>query len=149
MKRTAFIIAVVLIAIVSMLAYAQQEKKMEAKVDPAKEVANAVERGKALFNDPELGTSGMTCSSCHTAGGTKPGKMGEMTIKPFDSLNEKYPAYFMMAKRVMTLSQVINWCIMNPLKGKPLSWDDQRLADLTAYCASVEPVVEPVPEKKE
>jgi hypothetical protein len=33
---------------------------------------------------------------------------------------------------------------VNPLKGKPLAWDDQRLTDLTAYCASVKKV-----EKKE
>jgi cytochrome c len=43
----------------------------------------------------------------------------------------------MMAKRVMTLEQVVQFCITNPLKGKPLVWDDQKLTDLTAYCASV------------
>jgi len=143
-KTIVFVIALAMVA--SMLAFAQkEEKKAEAKVDPAKELASAIERGKALFNDPKLGTSGMTCSSCHMAGGTKPGKMGQMTIDPFDALGAKYPAYFMMAKRVMTLSQVINWCIMNPLKGKPLAWDDQRLADLAAYCASVKQA----PEKQE
>jgi hypothetical protein len=45
-----------------------------------------------------------------------------------------------MAKKVMTLDQVNNWCIMNPLKGKPLAWDDQKLTDLTAYVASVKKV---------
>jgi len=48
----------------------------------------------------------------------------------------------MMAKRVMTLDQVVNWCIVTPMKGKALKWDDQKLTDLTAYVASVKVVKE-------
>ncbi len=82
----------------------------------------------------------MTCNSCHMDGGTKEGKMGDMVIPAWDNLAAKYPKYFMMAKRVMTLDQVVQFCVVNPLKGKALAWDDQKLTDLTAYVASVKKI---------
>lgn len=133
------IIALILIALFLgfvMLAYAQKKEEMKM-ADPAKELAKSIENGKKLFNDKSLGAGKMTCNSCHMEGGTKDGKMGDMVIPAFDDLASKYPKYFMMAKRVMTLDQVNNWCIVNPMKGKALKWDDQKLTDLTAYVASV------------
>jgi thiosulfate dehydrogenase len=106
-------------------------------MDPAKALAQSIDNGKKLFSDPSLGTNGMSCSSCHMEGGTKAMKMGDMDIRAFDNLSSKYPGMFMMAKKVLTLTQVVNMCIMNPMKGKPLAWDDPKLTDLTAYCASV------------
>jgi cytochrome c len=52
----------------------------------------------------------------------------------------------MMASRVVTLDQMINWCIITPMKGTALAWDDQGLADLVAYVASVKAPVK-APEK--
>lgn len=144
MKRIAVLILIVLFFGLVVFAYAQQEmKKMDT--DPTKALAESVENGKKLFNDKTLGTSGMTCNSCHMEGGTKDGKMGDKSVPAFDNLAAKYPKFFMMAKRVMTLDQVVNWCIVNPMQGKALAWDDQKLTDLTAYCASVKPAKE---EKK-
>ena len=145
MRKIAVLILIGLLVIFVAFACAQKEEKMEMDVDPAMELAKSVENGKKLFNDTTLGTSGMTCNSCHMEGGTKAGKMGDMSIPPFDDLAPKYPKYFMMAKKVMTLDQVVNFCIVNPLKGKALAWDDQKLTDLTAYCASVKTMKE---EKK-
>jgi thiosulfate dehydrogenase len=136
-KTTVLIVIVLLVALVYAFAQKEEEKEMAKPADPAAELAKSIENGKKLFNDKELGTSGMTCNSCHMEGGTKAGKMGDMAIPAWDNLAPQYPKYFMMAKRVMTLDQVNNWCIVNPLKGKPLAWDDQKLTDLTAYCASV------------
>lgn len=146
MKRAFLITIIVLVAMASVLALAEEKKEMEKKADPAAEMKASIERGMKLFNDPELGTTGQTCSTCHMEGGTMPGKMGDMTVKAFDSVNTKYPMYWMMAKKVMTLDQVVNFCIVTSLKGKPLAWDDQKLTDLVAYCASVKPAP---PEKKE
>ena len=143
------VVAVMLLAAVAggvVMAYAQEKKAEEAKMDPATELARSVERGFALFNNKDLGTSGKTCNDCHMAGGTKDSKMGDMTMKAFDNLAVQYPKYFMMGKRVMTLDQVVNFCVTTPLKGEPLAWDDQRLTDLVAYCASVKPMKA---EKKE
>lgn len=108
------------------LSFSQYGEK-ETHIDPKAELSKSIERGKTLFNDKSLGTSGQTCNTCHPNGGN------------FDDLGCKYPKYWGMAKKVMTLSQVVNWCIANPLKGKALAWDDQKLTDLTAYCASVKP----------
>jgi cytochrome c len=149
MKKIAVLAIAILVGFACVLAYAQKEGEKEMpKPDPAKEMTAAVERGKALFGDTKLGTTGMSCNSCHMKGGTMDGEMGDMTVKAFDALSTKYPKYWMMAKKVMTLDQVINWCIVNPLKGTALAWDDQRLTDLAAYCASVTPVKEEVKEEK-
>lgn len=138
MRKTTVLMAMVLLLALIVYACAQKEEAKEMKAaDPAAELAKSVENGKKLFNDKELGTSGLTCNSCHMEGGTKEGKMGETVVPAWDNLAPKYPKYFMMAKRVMTLDQVVQFCIVNPLKGKALAWDDQKLTDLTAYCASV------------
>ncbi|MFB0565810.1 MAG: c-type cytochrome [Candidatus Aminicenantaceae bacterium] len=136
MKKIAAFILIGLFLGFLVFVYAQQEAK-EMKVDPTKELAKSIENGKKLFNDKSLGTSGMNCNSCHMEGGTKKGKMGEMVILPWSNLASQYPKYWGMAKRVVTLDQAVNICIANALKGKPLAWDDQKLTDLTAYCASV------------
>ena len=106
---------------------------------PADELSASVKRGQALFEDNTLGTSGTSCSSCHFEGGTKdnPKEMMGMKIKAFDNLGARYPQYVPMAGKILTLSGMVNFCIVTPLKGEALSWDDQKLIDLTAYCASV------------
>ena len=139
MKRVALLMFVVVVALAFVVAYAQKEKEAEKKMTPEEAMTESIMNGKALFSDAGLGTNGKTCNDCHMAGGTMEGTMGKMVTKPFYEVNEKYPMYWMMADKVMTLDQVINWCIMTPLQGEPLKWDDQRLADLAAYCASVEP----------
>ena len=106
---------------------------------PADELPASVKRGQLLFSDTTLGTSGTSCGSCHFEGGAKdnPQEMMGIKIKAFDNLGARYPQYVPMAKKVMTLSGMVNLCIVTPLKGEALVWDDQKLIDLTAYCASV------------
>ena len=137
MKKNLIVVLILAVGCLVLLAYVGKGREATEQVDPQAELQKSIERGKALFMDTALGTSGMSCNSCHMEGGTKAGKMGDMTIKAFDNLAAKYPKYFMMAKKVMTLDQVNNWCIVNPMKGKALSWDSQKLTDLTAYVASV------------
>lgn len=139
MKRLVIFVLVAIMAGSVMLAFAQEKEEDKAKLDPDMELAKSIERGFALFNDKKLGTSGKTCNDCHMNGGMKEAKMGDMTMKAFDNLAAHYPKFFMMGKRVMTLDQVVNFCVTTPLKGEPLAWDDQRLTDLVAYCASVKP----------
>ena len=111
----------------------------EEKEEGAKhEMKQSFMRGKELFMDTSLGTNGMSCNSCHAEGGTKPGKMGDMEIPPFKQVGKKYPMYFKMAEKVMTLDQVINFCVTTPMEGKALAWDDQRLADLATYISWVD-----------
>jgi len=137
-------IAVVCVAAV-VCAQTIQGDVVVSQPDPADELAASVARGKTLFDDPRLGTSGMTCGSCHMAGGTVDGGMGEMKIRAFDDLSSQFPKYWTMSGRVMTLDQAVNFCVVNPLKGTALAWDSQELTDLVAYCASVKPAA-PVAE---
>ncbi len=150
MKRLVALILAVLFMTCVALVYAgdEEEEKMEMP-DPAAELAKSVKNGKALFNDESLGTNGMTCNSCHMEGGTKDAKMGDMVMPAFDKVAKKYPKYVTMAKKVMTLSQVNNLCITMAMKGKALTWEDQRLADLTAYVASVGMKAKVMKEMKE
>jgi cytochrome c len=149
-RLVALFLAALFLTCVALVYADDEEKKMEMEMaDPAAELAKSVKNGKALFGDESLGTNGMTCNSCHMEGGTKDGKMGDMVIPAFDKVGKKYPMYFKMAKKVMTLSQVNNWCITMPMKGKALSWDDQKLADLTAYVASVNMKAKVMKETKE
>jgi len=138
MKKLLVVFVLLCVGLVFVYACAQKEEKKEMpKVDPMAELQKSIERGKALFSDTTLGTSGKSCNSCHMEGGTKEGKMGDMTLAAFDNLGTKYPRFFKMAERVMTLDQVVIFCIVTPLMGKPPAWDDQKLTDLTAYVASV------------
>ena len=113
MKR-AVILTCVLLLVFGALSFAE-----EKEADPKQELKQAITRGKDLFADESLGTNGMSCNSCHVEGGTKAGKMGDMEIPPFTNVAKKYPMYFKMAEKVMTLDQVINWCILTPMEGKP------------------------------
>jgi len=137
MIKIATLILVVFLVGFFAYACAQKEEAKKMQADPAAELAKSVENGKKLFSDTSLGTNGSACIFCHMEGGTKEGKMQDMVIPAWDNLAAKYPKYFKMAERVFTLDQVVNFCVVNPLKGKALAWDDQKLTDLPAYCASV------------
>jgi len=129
------------------LAFWASAAAQESQINPKIELMKSIERGKGLFNDPSLGTTKQSCNDCHVAGGTMDSKMGKMDIKAFRYLAVKYPQYFMMTNSVVTLDQIVNWCIVTPMKGTALMWDDQRLADLVAYVVSVKPQKEAPPAK--
>ena len=88
------------------------------------ETAKFIEEGKEIFHNPDKlgGTIGVSCDMCHPdAANTHP---------------ETYPKYQTQLQRVALLRDMINWCIENPVKGKPLSPDDPRLRALEAYIIS-------------
>jgi thiosulfate dehydrogenase len=68
------------------------------------------------------GTIGVSCDMCHPNGSnTHP---------------ETYPKYQVQLKKGALLRDMINWCIQNPEKGKPLAEDDTRLRAVEAYILS-------------
>jgi thiosulfate dehydrogenase len=86
-----------------------------------KEYMSVVQKGRQLFTSPELGTNGVVCAQCHpNAANTHP---------------ETYPKFQQQLGRVIGLREMINWCLQQPLEGKPLALDDPRMIALESYIA--------------
>ena len=152
MRKALALTLAITMAFAVVVAFAQDEMAEKKERDPEMEFKFAVKRGKALFSDPELSTNGMSCASCHKDGGTVDGIMGEMKIVAFEDLNVKYPRYMSMMgqiDKVITLDQMVNFCVVNPMAGKAFAADDQKLADLVAYCTWVKPAIIPDAKMKE
>jgi thiosulfate dehydrogenase len=80
-----------------------------------------VEEGNRVFHDAAAlgGTIAVSCDMCHPdAANTHP---------------ETYPKYQVQLGRVAMLRDMINWCIQNPVRGKPLADDDPKLKAMEAY----------------
>ena len=85
------------------------------------ETQKFVEKGKRIFHSDKLlgGTIGVSCDMCHPdASNTHP---------------ETYPKYQVQLQRVALLRDMIDWCIENPVKGKTMDPNDERLRALEAY----------------
>jgi cytochrome c peroxidase len=70
----------------------------------------SIDKGKALFNDPNLGTNGKTCNTCHPDGKglEKAGAMSD-------------------------LENMINGCIKSSIKGKALDAKSMEIQSITLY----------------
>lgn len=80
-----------------------------------------VEKGRALWGDPKLGTNGVACGQCHpNAANTHP---------------ETYPKFQKQIGKVAELRHMINWCLRNPLEGEDLEFDSAEMLALEAYIA--------------
>ncbi|WP_426755414.1 c-type cytochrome [Myxococcus sp. Y35] len=80
-----------------------------------------VKEGHRVFHDAQAigGTVGISCDMCHPdATNTHP---------------ETYPKYQVQLGRVALLRDMINWCIENPVRGKPLADGDPRMRAMEAY----------------
>ena len=87
----------------------------------AAETNKFVREGRRVFHDAKaLGsTIAVSCDMCHPDGAnTHP---------------ETYPKFQVQLGRVALLRDMINWCIQNPTRGKPLPEDDPRLKAIEAY----------------
>lgn len=85
---------------------------------------DAVARGEALFKDVSLGTTGKSCSSCHSAGSLK-------------HVEDSFPRFDPALKRFVDIQEAINLMIRDKQKGTPLPPNDQRYFDLLAYIKSL------------
>ncbi len=80
---------------------------------------SVVQIGRALWNDGKLGSNGVTCGKCHP--------------NAANTHAETYPKFQKQAGRVVLLWEMVNWCLRNPLEGKPLAADDPKMIALQAY----------------
>ncbi len=101
MKRQTDLLAVFLLLAAATAAFAMQH---EATVD----------KGKALFSDPKLGTNGRSCNDCH--------KDGSGLEKAADRKD---------------LESMVNGCIKANLKGKPLKQRSVEMQSLLLYIKSI------------
>lgn len=84
-----------------------------------KEFMTVVKEGEKLFHSSKLGKNNVSCDQCHPNGAnTHP---------------ETYPKFQKQLGRVISLFEMVNWCLRNPLEGDPLAADDPRMVALLAY----------------
>ncbi len=113
-----------------MAMYTEQQAKQASKwtqrdrVMWEREQKRMIDEGYRLFHDWQAlgGTIGISCDMCHPDGA--------------DTHPETYPKFQTQLKNVVTLREMINWCIENPMKGKPLPCDDPKMIALEAYITS-------------
>ena len=73
----------------------------------------SLEKGKVLFNDPKLGTTGKSCNDCHKDG------------QGLDKAGTKND-----------LERIINACITNSIKGKALDPKSVEMQSMVLYIKS-------------
>src|SRR5215831_6562981 len=80
-----------------------------------------VAEGKRIFHDSQAlgGTNAISCDMCHPDGS--------------NTHAETYPKFQTQLGRVALLRDMTNWCIENPVRGKPFPDDDPKLKALEAY----------------
>lgn len=91
--------------------------------EKAKDFKKLSALGKKLWHDEGLGKSGMSCMTCHEGG---------------DSLNMDkhkgmWPHHVKMADDIMTLDQMINFCMVNPMEAEPLDPNGIKMTAMAAY----------------
>ena len=83
------------------------------------EYMSVVAQGRELWVSADLGTNGVACAQCHPNGAnTHP---------------ETYPKFQRQLGRVVSLFEMVNWCLQNPLEGEPLAADDPKMVALLSY----------------
>ena len=75
--------------------------------------------GRALWTDGKLGKNGVACAQCHP---------NASNVHP-----ETYPKFQTQLGKVVSLWEMVNWCLMNPLEGERLAADDPKMVALLSY----------------
>ncbi|MBW7957742.1 MAG: hypothetical protein H3C68_07600 [Deltaproteobacteria bacterium] len=114
----AFLSMFFLVFAVSQYANTAEEPKM-IREDPIHNMDALMETADRLWKDTSLGTAGVSCSTCHPDGK--------------DLRAEPYPRRIEMANDILTLDQMINFCMTFPMKGEPLRWNSREMTALAAY----------------
>jgi len=96
--------------------------------------AELVRNGQRLWTDPTIGNSGLSCNSCHVN-----------NAQFRSTFAEPYPHQVRMASgraglEQVTTEEMVQLCMVVPMKAEPLAWDSRELAALSAY---VDDVVQP------
>ena len=111
---------VIIVASLSMVSVARTDEFTKEDLKRwEQEFLTVVNEGDNLFHSGKLGGNTVSCDQCHpNASNTHP---------------ETYPKFQKQIGKVVTLLEMINWCIQNPLEGKTLAADDPKMTALQAY----------------
>ncbi len=113
-------VAVLIVAGILAAAFSTKAKEF-TKEDQERwdrEFMTVVMEGEKLFHSA-LGSNKVSCDQCHpNAANTHP---------------ETYPKFQQQIGRVVSLFEMVNWCIRNPLEGDPLAADDPKMVALLSY----------------
>ncbi len=105
---------------------AAKMKVKPVRTEKIKSLNDAVNLGEKLWKDTKLGSSGLSCNTCHAAGKA----YNKTALQP-------YPHYVSMPNDVVTLDQMINFCMINPMKADPLPYGSKEITALNAYFQNV------------
>ncbi len=94
-------------------------KPMPIRTEAITDMKMLDESSLELWSDTKLGKSGKSCASCHPDG---------MLLS-----KRAYPRYIKMTGDILTLDQMINFCMKNPMKAKPLKWNSKEMTTLAHY----------------
>lgn len=97
-------------------------KYMRDKSNRQKDLGKLVKLGEKLWTDRSLGKTGVACDTCHA---------GYNTFR--STVTQPYPHTVEMADDIVTLDQMINVCMVNPMGTEPLAWNSTELSALNAY----------------
>jgi cytochrome c len=114
------LIGLILLAVLTMKLSTQADEFTKQDVERwTKEFMTVVKEGERLFHSSALGKNKVSCDQCHpNAANTHP---------------ETYPKFQKQIGKVVTLSEMVNWCLRNPLEGEPLAADDPKMVALLSY----------------
>jgi len=109
----------------------------------AQKQQEALNAGRSLFKDPDLGKNGQSCNSCHP-GGTTTGGEAQIPMRdyriPIPSLvgaSARFPKYKVPNDRVITLAEMNNNCIKMFMDGNALDLDSKESIALAMYMTSL------------
>ncbi|MCL4540616.1 MAG: c-type cytochrome [Bacteroidetes bacterium] len=129
MKRITLLFSgAIMVLFASMLYAAATEPQLE----------HAIQKGKYLFIHSTFNGNGRTCETCHTAGGTEPGKMPNgKTIPSLSNAAAIFPRFNPRFKKVVTLEDQIRNCIIGAFHGKPPAYGSAEMNALVSYITSL------------
>ena len=91
-----------------------------------------LKKGAALFKSEKLGTSGLSCQSCHANNDNFNASFAKPYPHPVEMASDKAEI------KSIQLDEMIQLCMVVPMQAKPLRWDSPDLAALAAYTGELQ-----------
>lgn len=100
----------------------RRRSKKKIRSGSFKNFQEAARAGKKMWEDETLGKSGLACLSCHA----------DHALLNLEK-RQNYPHYVEMVDDVVTLDQMINYCMLNPMEGEQIEANSKAMTAMAAY----------------